>query len=223
MHSKNTYIYFGTILEMLQNNKNIHKNVMNEHCKSNAPLSDDNKKKIKGDLFEIFANSHCFEKGHVSLISTYCKKNGYDGIYLNENNDIYFMESKYHISKFNVSIKDADKTISKKYKSRRHEIDNSRNALKDAKTNSKKKSIFTRKNDMTGENKKITIRIDENLTNSIWKLDWYLNSISSNEKEDIIKDEDKVFYLANNIEDDKLTINHDAREVICVTIREKEV
>lgn len=223
MHSKITYIYFGTILEMLQNNKDIYENVKNEHCKSIASLSDDNKKKIKGDLFEIFANSHCFEKGHLSLISTYCKKNGYDGIYLNENNDIYFMESKYHISKFNVSIKDADKTISKKYKSRRHEIDNSRNALKDAKTNSKKKSIFTRKNDMTGENKKITIRIDENLTNSIWKLDWYLNSISSNEKEDIIKDEDKVFYLANNIEDDKLTINHDAREVICVTIREKEV
>jgi hypothetical protein len=220
MLNKTNYLYFESVLEMLQNNIEVYKKILNT-TKSKT------EEQIKGEFFEIFANNHCFEKNHLPLISTFKKGIGFDGIYLDNNNDIYFMEAKYHSNKFNIIFKKCETTISGNNDSRLSEIDNSRNKIKEIVDNdyykvSCKSPLFRYLKSQNIE-KIIDVKINDNLFKSFEKLDKYLETLSYDSENHKLEDKDKVFYLANNDYSDNLTLNHSVKEVVCVKIREKEI
>ena len=225
MQDKIKYIIFESILEMIENNEKIYKEIIENHKKGLGDLSPDSTKKIKGEFFELFANYNCFKNGHTSLISTKGKRHGYDGIYLDNDSNIYFMEAKYHDNTFNNIFSKEEKTIQEKMSSRTHEIENAQTTLIDAKTNIKNNTFkFNRKSSLSeGKNKIFEIKINKNYENSMEKLDKYLESISYKDLQHHIEDEDKVFYLANNEIGDKMTIKKNIKGAICVTIKRKEI
>lgn len=217
------YLSFENFLELFENDNLVYRNILTKVAHKEESLQ-------RGDIFEIFANYDCFKK-HIPLISTCKKITGYDGIFIDQYNKIYFMEAKFHKTTFNEMHHKANKTIDDNKDSRNSEIENILSTLINVKNNISygdpfNYSCFSPLRLYSEVHKNKVMRKIENdsfLDQSITKLNSYLESLSTKGLKHKIEDEHKVLYLGNHSIDDKLTKKSSVREAICVTIKQEEI
>ncbi|MGL5520095.1 MAG: hypothetical protein ACRDBR_01535 [Metamycoplasmataceae bacterium] len=87
------------------------------------------KNKKNFEKWELFTNL-LYEKENYPLIYLEGKKHGFDGIYVDDNFNIFFLEAKNQDKTFKKLIKESEKTINKCNPNRTHELKNSINILK---------------------------------------------------------------------------------------------
>ncbi|MGL5438344.1 MAG: hypothetical protein ACRDA7_01265 [Metamycoplasmataceae bacterium] len=231
------YIKIKDISEIFDGNLCLYKNITEVSSKI---IKDEN-------VFEIFANYDCFLKDNIPLITSLIKKSGYDGIFLDKNNRIFFLEAKYHRnSRFNKIIQSCNTTLDKITSNRFTELNDTKRNLNNINNNNQQEYIYEYESDIytlmekecknesciknncklelffKNENnwKKIKkIKKDENLENSLLSLNEYLGDIQQKNKKINIKSKEKVIYIANNLPNDKNTRTDSfEREVVCVSI-----